>query len=134
MEERIERFRRQVEAHFGGRPGPGARYPLKLRFEAATLTRTALSGGARLRAISRRLGVGAGTLKCWLDSPQPGTEELRPVEIVELDEPVEVPRPGAGHLVLVTASGHRVEGLALEEVVLLCTAGQIGNTLDRVHG
>lgn len=67
MDERIEQFRTQVEAHFGGRPGPGARYPEQLRLEAATVARAALSGGASLRAILWRLRVGAGTLKGRLD-------------------------------------------------------------------
>lgn len=119
MDKRIEQFRTQVEAHFGGRPGPGARYPEPLRSEAASLARTARSGGASLRAISRRLGVGAGTLKGSLDAPEPGTEELRPVEIIGSGEPVESSRTGTGPLVLVAAAGHRVEGLALEEVALL---------------
>lgn len=63
MPERIERFARQVERHFGGSPARCARYPLVLRAEAMAMVRQCLDRGEGLAAVSRQLGVGPATLK-----------------------------------------------------------------------
>ena len=47
MEKRIAPFRRQVEAHFGGRPGRGARYPLAFRASAVEDASACLASGGR---------------------------------------------------------------------------------------
>jgi len=59
MEKRMARFRRQVEAHFGGRPGRGARYPLAFRASAVEVASACLASGGLLgpgchRARGRR--------------------------------------------------------------------------------
>ena len=122
MHERVERFRRQVEQHFGGRPGRGARYPESLRAEAVAITDWAVTRGTSLSAVAKRLGVGQATLGRWLESPPEELPELRPVEVIERDEAPSEPVRGGGPLALVTAGGHRIEGLRLEEAALLLEA------------
>ena len=48
MEKRMARFRRQVEAHFGGRPGRGARYSLAFRASAVEVASACLACGGLL--------------------------------------------------------------------------------------
>ena len=118
MKSRITQFRSQVASHFGGRPGPGARYPEGLRALAVEVACLGVGRGKALGSVAVDLGVGAGTLRRWLESSSGGSSPLRAVEVVE-DEGVEVTDVRGGGLVLVTSSGHRVEGLALGEVALL---------------
>lgn len=122
MDERMERFRRRVERHFGGRPGRGARYPEELRAEAVALARAGVAGGESLGWVAGELSIGAVTLARWMEDPP--TTEWRAVEVVEEPEPVsEAPFPSsAPGLVLVTARGHRLEGLSLDEAALLLEA------------
>jgi hypothetical protein len=122
MHERVERFRRRVEQHFGGRPGRGARYPEVLRAEAVAITDWAVTRGTRLSSVAKRLGVGQATLGRWLESPPEELPELRPVDLIESDEATTEALRSGGSLALVTAGGHRVEGLHLDEVALLLEA------------
>ncbi|MCB1033363.1 MAG: helix-turn-helix domain-containing protein [Acidobacteria bacterium] len=118
MEKTIARFRRLAEAHFGGRPSPGYRYPEALRALAVEVASGQLADGWSLAAVAEALGVGIGTLRRWLDGAPSSSSSLRAVEVVG-DEtgPWEDSRDCG--LVLVTAAGHRIEGLALAEVALL---------------
>lgn len=121
MDERMERFRRRVERHFGGRVGRGARYPEELRAEAVALARMAVGQGESLGAVAAELGVGAVTLSRWMEDP-PATE-WRPVEVVEEPESVsESSSTASPGLVLITSRGHRLEGLSLDEAALLLEA------------
>lgn len=122
MDERMGRFRCEVERHFGGRPGRGARYPEVLQAEAVSIVQKELARGASLAEVSRRLGIGPATLGRWLESPPSGSADLRPVELIEAEQASDDPSGTDGHLVLVTAGGHRVEGLHLDEVALLLEA------------
>lgn len=110
-------FRRLVEEHFGGRPGRGCRYPAALRGEAVWLARGALSEGLSLARVADQLGVRESTLSRWLDgsSERPS---LRPVEVVAGEAEPAGRGPGSG-VVVVTASGVRIEGLRVEEVPAL---------------
>jgi hypothetical protein len=123
MGRQISRFRREVEAHFGGRPGPGARYPQRLRALAVEIAAAELALGRRLGEVSEALGVGTATVQRWLGASSSQSSSLRPVEVVRDDAGIDRTgvTPNAG-LTLVTASGHRVEGLALAEVALLLEA------------
>lgn len=107
------RFRRLVEEHFGGRPGPGCRYPASLRREAVVVARSGLSSGRELPSVAAELGLQASTLKRWLRGSE-GEGPLRPVEVIS-EEGDKVPKPGPG-VVLVTASGLRIEGLRVEDL------------------
>lgn len=120
MDRRIARFRGQIEAHFGGRPGRGARYPASLRTEAVEIASEDLAGGAGLARVAGELGLGPVTLRRWIEAAAHRPRQLRPVEVVEGARPGE--REAGESLVLVTATGHRVEGLALAEVALLLEA------------
>ena len=122
MEKRIERFRRQVEAYFGGRPGRGARYSEELRTEAVSIARDWLARGEVLSSIASNLSVGTATLQRWLDAAPVRGRELRPVEVVEVEDASAGRWSSGSGLVLITASGHRVEGLDLAEVALLLEA------------
>lgn len=76
-----------------------------------------------MASAARRLGVGAVTLGRWLEDP-PSTE-WRPVEVVEeADAEPQAPAADAVSpgLVLVTARGHRLQGLSLDEAALLLDA------------
>lgn len=120
MHEQMERFRRRVERHFGGRPGRGARYPEELRTEAAALARAAVEGGESLSTVGAELGIGPATLARWLENPPKAA--WRAVEVVEAEAEEVAPAASSHGLVLITARGHRVEGLSLEEAALLIEA------------
>lgn len=119
MEKQIAKFRRQVEALFGGCPGPGVRYPEALKALAVKVALESIEEGEHLSTVARLLGVGVGTLRRWLEAEPVWSSPLRAVEVVrDADTALVQARPG-GDLVLVTATGHRIEGLALAEVALL---------------
>ena len=116
MEQGISRFRRRVDAHFGGRPGRGARYSSDLRAEALSLAREATSQGVSLGALERRLGLGSGTLRRWLSASSGERQPMRAVELVsDPSESAQLTEQDRS-LILVTVAGHRIEGLSLEEV------------------
>jgi len=125
MDERIERFRRRVVKHFGGRPGRGARYPEDLRVEAVAFARLRLEAGESVRSAASELGLAAGTLSHWLEAPPAPAMEWRAVEVVDEEAapaPASSPPPAPGTLILTTARGHRLEGLSLDEAALLLEA------------
>ena len=75
-----------------------------------------------MSAVAGELGVGAVTLRRWLgDRPVP-VATWRAVEVVDEAGAEEEEVTSAGELVLVTAAGHRVEGLRLAEVAWLLEA------------
>lgn len=119
MDKRSARFHRRVEEHFGGRPGRGARYSASLRCEALEIVEERLASGERLSSIAGELGVGVGTLQRWLEIAPSTAPGLRSVELVEIEQPCGLPLGAGAGLSLITAEGHRVEGLALSEVALL---------------
>lgn len=116
------RFRTQVVAHFGGRPGQGARYPEALRTRAVELALAELAAGRRLGPVAEEMGISAGTLGRWMEAAPAQAGQLRTVEVVAAGQVSSQERGDAEGLVLVTAAGHRVEGLALAEVALLLEA------------
>ncbi len=123
MHERVAQFRRRVEQHFGGRPGRGSRYPEALRAEAIAITDWSVTRGTRVTdEVAGRLGVGVATLRRWLASPPDELSELRPVEVIDSRVELADPVQREGQLALITAGGHRVEGLELAEVALLLEA------------
>jgi hypothetical protein len=68
------------------------------------------------------MGISAGTLGRWMDGAAAQANQLRMVEVVAGGQVPSQERDEAEGLVLVTAAGHRVEGLALAEVALLLEA------------
>jgi hypothetical protein len=79
----------------------------------------AQSNGDRPGRVADALGVGIGTLRRWIDASPPRLPQLRAVEVVEADCAAKMNREHRGSLVLVTAAGHRVEGLTLADAALL---------------
>ena len=136
MEERIAWFQRSVKSHFGGRESwPGCRYPADLRQEGGELARELLLRGETYSGIGKRLGVSRRTVQRWVaalatlgeepeeaepDEPRAQGLMLREVEVVGT-RPESGRCPGApshpGRRVLVTAAGHRVEGLEVPELI-----------------
>ena len=111
MEARVERFGKAVTAYFGGRPGPGARYPEDLRREAVVLARAKILAGQSLGSVASELGLGCATLTRWLEGAR---EALRPVEVQVPGES----EPGSSlPLVLVAPSGWRIEGLRRQDIL-----------------
>ncbi len=122
VDEGFEQFRRQVTRRFGGRAGRGDRYPETLRLEAVSIARQAIAQGESTGWIARRLGIRPATLSRWLASSPETQEGLRPVELIEpTRERVDSART-TGRLVLFTAGGHRIEGLAVDEMAYLLEA------------
>lgn len=135
MEERIASFRRSVEGHFEGESWPGCRYPAGLRQAGGELARELLLHGETYSGIGKLLGVDRGTVQRWVaalvtaeeEPEEPVADEarapglmLREVEVVAARPesgrcPGEPSRPG--RRVLVTAAGHRVEGLEVAELI-----------------
>ena len=122
MEQQILGFREQVESYFGGRPKRGDRYSAILKEQAVALALDLGSQGERLGAVATTLGVGVGTLQRWVEATPHGPSRMRKVEVVETDGSLIQDQGSSKGLTLATASGHRVEGLALPEVVLLLEA------------
>jgi hypothetical protein len=120
LEERMERFRRQLESHFGGQPGRGARYPATLRAEAVAVGRRGMEGGASLSCVAGGLGIGRVTLSRWLESPV--AADWRPVEVVS-EPPVAAAAVTVSEgLVWITPRGHRLEGLSVTDAAVLLAA------------
>jgi len=120
MEKQISRFRGQVEAHFGGRAGPGSRYSEALKAQAVeiVLEKLAREGGS-FCSVADELGVSVGALRRWVEAAPPRAGQLRAVEVERAEEEWSDESVSGKGLALVTSAGHRVEGLALSEVALL---------------
>ena len=119
MEQQIAEFRRQLEAEFRGiKPGRGTRYSRVLRERALALVQERLAHGATLSAAAEQLGLPIETVRRWRAEAPAVERALRPVEVVIEDASGPGRSLGAG-LVLITANGHRVEGLALAQVAQL---------------
>jgi hypothetical protein len=122
MEQQILGFRERVESHFGGRPRRGNRYSAKLKEQAVELALAMVDQSDRLGSVASALGVGVGTLQRWMDVPSDSPARMREVEMVDAGRALVQDRSARRGLTLATASGHRVEGLALAEVALLLEA------------
>ncbi|MFQ5472913.1 MAG: transposase [Dehalococcoidia bacterium] len=87
-----------------------ARYPDEVRVAVAELVLAERSRGTTLASLSESLGLPINTLRRWCERREGGSR-LAAVEIVAGDR--------ADGPVLVTPSGHRVEGLSLASVLEL---------------
>lgn len=120
----LETFREEVERlRAAARPGP-PKYPQEMKDFAVQYVRT--MGKTNLHA-AKDLGVSATTLYGWMHARNRSAGRLRPVTVVEeqnpapsatpIEEPPET-RPSSA-LTLTTAQGHRVDGLSMEQAVAL---------------
>ena len=110
MKTRIRRFRQFVASQTRHQTGRH-RYPPELRQEAVAIARALLQPVSR---TARELGIPQFTLHAWLRS---APAVLRPVAVESTS--VLMPEPT---LVLVTATGVRVEGLDVPSAAALLKA------------
>jgi transposase-like protein len=90
------------------------RYAPALKLKVIAHTRAALSTGGSVAAVARSLELSNQTLHGWL---QGQARRFRPVAPKAEDAPSE-----RSELRLVTAQGHRVEGLSRDDLVALLRA------------
>lgn len=107
---RLERQIRQVQR---GRDPRARRYDSELRKAVAAHALAERSRGVSVRSTAFTLNLPYQTLQVWLQS-QP--ESFREV--------AKTPDPAASHgdLRVITAQGHRIEGLSRDDVVVLLRA------------
>jgi transposase-like protein len=93
------------------RKSQGRRYPADLRQQIVTHVVFTRSRGVSVRSTAASLGLSYATLLGWLQAAPNGFRSVA----------VKAPTPGpeAPALRLVTAQGHRVEGLSREDVAFL---------------
>lgn len=117
MRDTIFRFREAERRRHPERSRNAVRYPPSLKQRVIAVARRRRAQGASLWRIGRELGLGQQTLRGWLKaSPAP---RMRVVKVALADPAGEPARPEAGHAVLTTPKGYRVEGLTLESLTAL---------------
>lgn len=107
-------LRQAIEAHDRGR---GRRYSPELRARVAAFAAKRRAEGATWKAIAAELGATFETVRRWGRRPSRSSRTalaLRPVEVVA--------KPVASSLAVVALSGLRVEGLTLDDVIVLVRA------------
>ena len=107
-------LRQAIEAHDRGR---GRRYSPELRARVAAFAEKRRAEGATWKAIATELGATFETVRRWGRRPPRSSRSalaLRPVEVVA--------KPVASSLAIVALSGLRVEGVTLDDVIVLVRA------------
>lgn len=108
-------LRQAMEAHDRGR---GRRYDPALRARVAAFAEKRRAEGATWKAIAAELGATFETVRRWcrrrVASTRTAALALRPVEVVA--------QPVASSLAVVARSGVRVEGVTLDDVIVLVRA------------
>ena len=94
-----------------GRKAQGRRYPADLRQKIVAHVISERSRGVSIRSTATSLGLSYPTLLGWLQAAPNGFRS------VALKEPT--PEREAPSMRLVTAQGHRVEGLSREDIAFL---------------
>lgn len=119
MKTRSDRLRREIAAIQARESFRTRRYPISLRRAVVHYVHEQRSVGRRPHRVALELGVRQQTLAHWLRSATPS---IRPVTIATTESlPTITPMLPSGP-VLVLASGHRVEGLDVEQLVTLVRA------------
>ncbi len=118
MTKHTEKGRRLAAAIAGGRK-PSGTLPAALRREVVAYVRERIAAGAWRSGIARELGVSMGTIDRWLSqpvdvSPARVAPKLRGVRVAESRAQSE-----QAALVMTTASGVRIDGLAVEDIVTI---------------
>lgn len=107
----IVQLRQAVARVRRGRPSQGRRYPADLQGRIVAHVVAERSKDVSIRSTAASLGLSYPTLLGWLQAAPNGFRS------VAVKDPV--PEPEAPALRLVTAQGHRVEGLSREDVAFL---------------
>jgi hypothetical protein len=111
MQEAIRRLRLQARRAGRGKPSTGVRYPAEFRSEAVAVARRLRAEGVPTARIARDLGLQPQTLGLWLCRKQPA--RIRRVVVATVPGPC----GPSTQPILVTAHGHRIEGLDLDALV-----------------
>jgi hypothetical protein len=97
-------------------PGRSRRYTAALRGRIVDLVRARRAQGLSWSQLSEQVGVPLDTLRRWCVGETPALDSrMRRVQVV-------AERKSAGVVSVVCASGHRVEGLTLEQTIALLRA------------
>jgi len=108
MDEAVQRFRRQAGRELGDREGAERRYSVELRQQAVAYWRAREATGDGMRAVATALGIAPVSLRRWAEDAR-----FRPVRLL-----AEALAP-AGLVVIVDATGVRVEGVDVETAAQL---------------
>jgi transposase-like protein len=117
MDDRLRRLRAEAQQLARGKVPRAVRYPAAFRAAAVALAGPRLKRGGSIARVARDLGLPIQSLGRWMRPPTPAA--LRPVAITPEQEAA--PSPAAG-LVLLTAQGHRVEGLDRDGLIAVLRA------------
>jgi hypothetical protein len=110
----LEQFREAVSAQRGDRRRGGGRYRKELVAFAVDFAQQTAADGKRLPAAAKMLGISAMTLRAWCEQAPTGPRRrLREVRI----EPSIAGRTSA--ITLTTSAGHVVQGLDVEQAIIL---------------
>jgi hypothetical protein len=110
----VEELRRAIqEVHRQAEP-TGRRYALELRRSAIAYTLSERSRGESIRSTASSLSLPYKTLWRWVQSRPGGFRPVAPATTITSSS-------GSG-IELVTAQGHRVEGLSRDDLVILLRA------------
>ena len=109
MDDPVQRFRRQADRELGDRQGAERRYSDGLRQQAVAYWRTREAMGDGVRAVATALGIAPVSLRRWVQNAQ-----FRPVDVIA----DAAPNPSR-LVVVIDATGLRIEGVALETAVQL---------------
>ena len=116
VDDELRDFRREL-----ARVERGQWYPDALRARAAAWARAQRDVGATWREISAAIGVPAETLRRWTSTTARDASHahaLVPIEIVR-DPEAENHRAGARGVRIITAGGHRIEGLTTADAIAI---------------
>ena len=114
-EQEADHIRVRVQEIIRGAEPGRCRYPQDLREAVVVYARRRRSEGVKVKGVCRELGLHYKTLRKWLRSEQ---ERFLPVKVKEeIDPPKSVPMTGTP--VLTTPRGYRVDGLHVEELLIL---------------
>jgi transposase-like protein len=124
IRERLLRFSRE---------SPMAPYPSQVRSLVVSYAQREIGDGVNFKQISRLVGIPANTIRYWWTQAQIQLERrsqaTRKKDVLPTPAPVRIKQEEnadtsvstavAGRLILVTPGGYRLEGLALEEALVV---------------
>lgn len=115
MESRIEEVRRLLDEFKQGRTNLRMGYPDELRQLAITYVKDRLAAGGTFNGAADALGISTTALREWMRE----SGEWRPVKVASFPSRAASSR---SEIVLVTATGLRIEGLDLKSVIAVAQA------------
>jgi hypothetical protein len=95
-------------------PGRGRRYSADLKARIIEFARSRRDEGASCAEIAGEIGIGFETLRRWCMAAPPPTRAMVPVRVV-------ADRDGTA-VSVVSAGGHRIDGLTLDEAIAVLRA------------